>query len=96
MNDNQKDHDLLIELRADVRNLCIEVKELKDNIVSRIDYLEKEKMEKEEATALYNDHEDRIRNIERNKPAVLTGSIAGGTAGAGAIIYAIVEIIRNL
>jgi hypothetical protein len=92
---HQNDHDLLIVLHTEVKNLRSDVKELKDNIVSRVDSLEKNKLEKEDADDIYRDHEDRIRNIERNKPAVFTGSITGGVGGAAALIYAIIQFFQS-
>lgn len=66
------DHDLLIELRTEVRAIRTDVKDLKDSTTDRVAALESEKFNKEEALSwkkaidlIHQDHETRIRRVER-------------------------------
>ena len=75
------DHDLLIRLDEKVDGLSKDIKDLKDNLASRVAHLEDEKMSKEEFLILKKqcedtqlDHETRIRNLEYWK-WLLMGSI---------------------
>lgn len=54
------DHDLLIELRTEFKGMRDDIKELKDNLVSRVTVLEEEKA----PVKVTNDHEKRIRRLE--------------------------------
>lgn len=54
------DHDLLIELRTEFKGMRDDIKELKDNLVSRVTLLEEEKAPLKVTT----DHEKRIRRLE--------------------------------
>lgn len=58
---NENDHDLLIELRTEMKNLRGDVKELKDNVATRVSNLEVEKADKVEVV----DHESRLRKLEK-------------------------------
>lgn len=65
------DHDLLIRLDEKVDGLSKDIKDLKDNLASRVDHLEDEKMSKEDFDLLkvqcdktQQDHEDRLRSLE--------------------------------
>lgn len=61
MNDEiVKDHDLLIELRTEFKGMRDDIKELKDNLVSRVSTLEQSKVDNDIA----QDHEGRIRRLE--------------------------------
>jgi hypothetical protein len=71
-NHRQEDHDLLIELRTEMKALRSDVKDLKDNTSKRVDALENEKIDRIEVTRLKNDadkihddHEARIRAVEK-------------------------------
>jgi hypothetical protein len=66
------DHDLLIALDVKVERVLLDLKELKDNFASRIDSLEQNKIDKfefkvlkDEADLLQQDHERRLRRLER-------------------------------
>lgn len=65
------DHDLLIQIGTKLDRALLDIKELKDNLASRVGELETEKMDKAEAERLFSDvqtvhedHEKRIRTIE--------------------------------
>lgn len=58
---NENDHDLLIELRTEMKNLRGDVRELKDNVATRVSNLETEKADKTEVS----DHESRLRKLEK-------------------------------
>jgi hypothetical protein len=64
----ENDHDVLIELRTEMRNVRNDIKDLKDGTSSRIECLEKEKADRHEVEALQrhvNDNiEKRVMNIE--------------------------------
>jgi len=67
------DHDLLIELRTEMRGVRQDVKDLRDNTAKRVDDLENQKMNREEvlrlkedADKIHNDHEERIRALEKD------------------------------
>lgn len=66
------DHDLLIELRAWLKIILQDVKELKTTMTAQITAIDTNKLDKEEANQmheqsnkLHEDHEKRIRAIER-------------------------------
>lgn len=66
-----QDHDLLIELKATLGFLRADVKDLKDNLVSRVTALEIDKIGRVEASRMqaealliHNDHETRLRSQE--------------------------------
>jgi hypothetical protein len=69
MNEQQNDHDLLISLKAEVTTkldrVIEDVKELKDNVAKRVTDLENEKVNKTEFDEVRDDHEARLRFIER-------------------------------
>lgn len=68
------DHDLLVKLSVQVEQLIKDVKELKDTTTKRVDSLELEKLNikdsypvlyKEGVEAQLNDHEGRMRALEK-------------------------------
>ena len=77
MNEDQKqlatsDHDLLIELRTEVRGMREDIKQFNDDTKERLGGLDARKLEKDEFgrfliedTKLNDDHERRIRFLER-------------------------------
>lgn len=80
------DHDLLIELRTEMRAMRGELKDMRDNIGRRVEDLEDNKVSVEEwhssrgdAEKIHNDHEARLRSLEKarddwqGKYAVLAG-----------------------
>ncbi len=60
-----KDHDLLIRLDEKVNNLLNEVKLMRDNSLSRIESLEHTKVNKADQETIDEDHEVRMRRLER-------------------------------
>ena len=56
----QNDHDLIIELRADVKALRGDVKELKEGTAARLKALEVDHVSRRD----HHDHEVRIRRLE--------------------------------
>lgn len=86
MNEATLDHDLLIELRTEMRNIRADIKELKDGTAKRIDDLEKEKADKKELQTvqdkLNEDIETRIRVLENWRMYSL-----GATAVISFVIY---------
>ncbi len=71
-NSSQPDHDLLIELRTELRGLRIDFRDIKDGLANRLAIVEVEKMGKSEILELkkeedkrYDDHENRLRMLER-------------------------------
>lgn len=78
-NNLRNDHDAIVTLVAEVKNVRVDlselrsdVKDLKNNTVARVDALEREKLEKaeayrlkQEADIVHGDHEKRIRLLEK-------------------------------
>lgn len=79
--DNQKetnDHDLLIELRTEMKGIRAELKEMRENTIKRLETVENQMIDKndleehkkndyaihEEFIKVDNDHETRIRRLE--------------------------------
>ncbi len=69
---HQNDHDLLIELRTELRGLRTDVNDLKNGLDSRVKNLEDDKISKvtvmalkKEADIVHKDHESRIRVLEK-------------------------------
>jgi hypothetical protein len=67
-----KDHDLLIELRTEMRSLRADISELKSGLASRIKDLEDFRATKSELSVIKKDtdgtkldHEKRIRQLEK-------------------------------
>lgn len=65
------DHDLLIELRTEMRAVRNDLREMKDNTSRRVDFLESQKEDKtevqrllKEANKIHDDHEARLRDLE--------------------------------
>jgi hypothetical protein len=84
------DHDLLIRLDQKVDILAIEIKELKDGLADRILLVEKEKLDTKDSypilykgpvEATLNDHETRIRFLEK-----IEWRIIGGAAAISAVV----------
>lgn len=65
---NSNDHDLLIEMRTEMRNVRSDIKELKDGTTQRIQSLENDKANRidlEELQKTVNEHiEIRVRKLE--------------------------------
>lgn len=74
----QTDHDAIVtlvsetrQLRTEIREMKGDIKEVKNNVASRVNDLEREKLDKEEAARilaeankLHEDHEKRLRRLE--------------------------------
>lgn len=65
------DHDVLIELRTEMRGVRSDIKDLKEDSAHRISLLEDNKIDKREvetmvaaSTKIHEDHERRIRKLE--------------------------------
>jgi hypothetical protein len=55
------DHDLLVELRTEMKAVREDIRELRDGTAARLSSLEADRVTQKE----FMDHEDRIRFIER-------------------------------
>lgn len=94
-----QDHDLLIELRTEMRAVRVDIKDLKDNTSKRVDALESEKINavevfrmKQDADDIHHDHEKRLKKIES-----LTIYWAGGLAVINIIIgIAVAVLLKKL
>jgi len=69
---NTEERDLLIELRTEMRAVRIDIKQLSDNTTARLAVVEATKLDKEDAERmmkesdkLHEDHENRLRFIEK-------------------------------
>lgn len=62
---NHEERDLLIELRTDMKSVKADLREMKDNTSKRVDMLEHNKMDKDEAIKAHTDYEARLRFIEK-------------------------------
>ena len=78
---NNGDHDILVVLKSKMEDLRIDIKDLKDNTTKRVDMLEANKLNIQDSySVLYKhnvektqmDHEDRIRDNEKNITKILT------------------------
>lgn len=69
------DHDLLIVLNTKMDSLSTDVKDLKDGTQRRLDTLENGKVGREDFETFKQDHEARMRKIER-WGAVIAGALA--------------------
>jgi hypothetical protein len=58
-----QDHDLLIELRTEMRGVRDDIQKLTDGTASRLTALENDHVTKES----HQDHENRVRNLERDR-----------------------------
>lgn len=87
MNEQQNDHDLLIQIGTKLDRAILDIKELKDNTTARVTVLEDEKVNRVDYDARINDHEKRLRRLER------WGAIGIGALG---IIQFLLNIYSNL
>jgi len=69
----QDDHDLLIELHTIIKQVRVDIKDLKDNYAARLDVVERRKVwiedfltHKSETAATLGVHEDRIVALEKS------------------------------
>lgn len=88
------DHDLLIELRTEVKNISKDIKEIKDNTASRLSALEQDKVTQKEFT----DHEARLREVEEKKIPAINNRLSywtGGLAVAQAVIAYVISKFLN-
>jgi len=91
---SNEDHDLLIELRTEMKNVRNDIKDLKDGITERISNVEKNKVDKKDFEELLQkvniDHEDRLRALESAKSFYMTSIViytAVGVTMIGLILY---------
>lgn len=71
------DHDLLIELRTEMRGVRGDVKDIKDGLGPKVEMLEATKLDKAEAERTFQDIEMRLRSVERRGTQTATwGSVA--------------------
>lgn len=89
MADITTDHDAIVtlvaemkQLRQEIRELKDDVKDVKENVTNRVDALEHEKIDRRELTELkthydgkHKDHEARLRRLERYG-AIAIGALA--------------------
>lgn len=80
----ENDHDLIVELGVQMKQVLQDIKELKDTTTARVAALEAEKMNKEtvlkmkaDADLIHSDHETRVRTLETNITRVLTWGTVG-------------------
>jgi hypothetical protein len=98
MDNIQKDHDLMIELRTEMRAVRDDIKELKDGTLSRLRSLEQEKADRKEIEVLQGkvskEMEARLRKVEAaTAKYFITLSLYGAAAVTmiGLIIYHILQ-----
>lgn len=60
----QNDHDLLIRVDENVKNLIGEIKDLRDGSNSKINFLEQNKLDKVEFSAYKNDRISEIKDLK--------------------------------
>lgn len=65
MPDQPNDHDLLIELRTEMRGMRADIKDIKEGTTARLTALENNKMDKTDSDKVSEDFETRLRFIER-------------------------------
>jgi len=68
---NTNDHDVLIELRTEMRGVRADIKDIKEDTAHRVSLLEDNKIDKREVEKMlvegnkvHDDHERRIRKLE--------------------------------
>lgn len=70
--DPQLDHDLLVELRTEMKGVRADLREIKDNTTSRLSLLEQDHITVKE----FSDHENRLRTIEDKRLAKIENKLA--------------------
>lgn len=60
-----KDHDLLIEIKTKVDRVIADVRDINTNIVSKVDSLEKDKVDRTEFEKVTGNNSNRISWLER-------------------------------
>lgn len=75
------DHDILIEVRTQVKDMRSDMRDMQTNILSRMKTVEDNKLEKSEfskfidnTNKVHEDHEKRIRNIETSITELVTSN----------------------
>lgn len=73
------DHDILIEVRTQVKDMRSDMRDMQNNLVGRMKACEDNKMEKteftkfiENTTKVHEDHEKRIRTLETSITELVT------------------------
>ena len=97
MENTGKDHDLLIEINTKLERAIQDLGELKNTVYKRVDTLEQQKLDKEESNRLVleanifrDDHETRIRRVER------WGLVACGVVLAVQIIPSVISDVLSI
>jgi hypothetical protein len=80
------DHDLLVELRTEMKAVRADIKDLKDGTQARLSSLESDRVTQEE----HKDHENRLRKVE-NKITYWAGGLVVLEAVLGYIIYQVLK-----
>lgn len=95
---NSGDHDILVVLKSKMEDLKVDIKDLKDNTAKRVDLLETNKLNIQDSySVLYkhsvektqSDHENRIRDNEKNITRILTWGCAG------VLLLGVIEMVVN-
>ncbi len=92
------DHDLLIRIDEKVEGLTKDLKEMRDNAITRIDRLESDKLDRvafedrrKECDTRHEDQESRLRSLEK-----VRWLVAGGASIGGAVISLLVQYLIGL
>lgn len=88
MSDN--DHDVLIELRTDMKSVKQDIKDIKENTAARISALEQDRVTQKE----FHDHETRLRYLEERRIPRLENRIAYW-AGGFAVLLIVIELLSK-
>lgn len=83
---SSNDHDLLIELRTEMRSMRDEIKELKNGVVKRVENLENDKMSKEDAKSLITkDQFEPVKKLVYGCASIILSSVVIG------LVYLVIQ-----
>lgn len=102
---SREDRDLLVELKTEMKAVRVDVKEIKEGLVSRVAALEVSKLDKIEAQrivadaligakGIHDDHEKRLREVEQSNDKFQSKVKAYGAAAI--IILGLLEFLFQL
>jgi hypothetical protein len=95
----QSDHDLLIRVDEKLDGLSSEVKGLKDNLVKRVEFLERSKFDEAKHDVFCRDTGDKFKEVDKRLDVLenwRSGIIAVSTLMGGLLTWFAIRLMEHL